>query len=550
MRPSASASETVSTSRTGVTRAAMIATASSSDIIGPPKAKQSSDNCAILTSQLSVTLRARTSSIDSAAFCIIAAMAGMSSRWATGSVVLSSASVAMPTMPGSSGNSTGLPLAARCTSILRCGSDLKPSTITRSTRDIFISNSGSRGSDAPRNSCIRAHRLAEDTSTSVAPDCRCTQESLPGTSTSKLWWACLTTETRRPSLRKCGIMRVSSVVLPAPLHPASPITLMSFSGGTRLCFVLRCFISANRQCHASVRTMMKIDKAPVPLILPNPHDPRLTERVAGTDQTGAAVEINVPVERPLTLYLNAQEIVTMMTIGDYPEYLALGYLLNQNMLKYDDVVTEVEYDDDLQVVVVRTKHHTNFEQKLKKRTQTSGCAQGTAFGDLLEAVESVALPKAELRTSWLYQMTHAINTMPSLYLEAGAIHGCVLCKEGTPVCYTEDVGRHNAVDKIAGWMFRHGVDPADKILYTTGRLTSEMVIKTVRMGIPILVSRSGFTAWGVDLARQVGLTLVGRTRGKRFIALSGQERIVYDQNLAFVEEESARHKRKGEGRDD
>jgi FdhD protein len=270
--------------------------------------------------------------------------------------------------------------------------------------------------------------------------------------------------------------------------------------------------------------MMKIDKAPVPLIVPNPGDPRLTERVAGTDQTGATVEINVPVERPLTLYLNAQEIVTMMTIGDYPEYLALGYLLNQNMLKYNDVVTEVEYDDDLQVVVVRTEHHTNFEAKLKKRTQTSGCAQGTAFGDLLEAVESVALPKAELRTSWLYQMTHAINTMPSLYLEAGAIHGCVLCKKGTPVCYTEDVGRHNAVDK--------------------------MIIKTVRMGIPILVSRSGFTAWGVDLARQVGLTLVGRARGKRFIALSGQERIVYDQNLAFVEEESARHKRKGGDRED
>src|SRR3981189_3662166 len=269
--------------------------------------------------------------------------------------------------------------------------------------------------------------------------------------------------------------------------------------------------------------MMKIDKAPVPLILPNPHDPRLTERVAGADQTGATIEINVPVERPLTLYLNAQEIVTMMTIGDYPEYLALGYLLNQNMLQYDDLVTEVEYDDDLHVV---------------------------ACVDLLEAVENVALQKAELRTSWLYQMTHAINTMPSLYLEAGAIHGCVLCKEGRPVCYTEDVGRHNAGDKIAGWIYRHGVDPADKILYTTGRLTSEMVIKTVRMGIPILVSRSGFTAWGVDLARQVGLTLVGRARGKRFIALSGQERIIYDQNLAFVEEESARHKRKGGDRDE
>ena len=161
--------------------------------------------------------------------------------------------------------------------------------------------------------------------------------------------------------------------------------------------------------------------------------------------------------------------------------------------------------------MVRTERSTNFE-KLKKKTQTSGCAQGTVFGDLMEAFESVALPKAELRTSWLYEMTHAINTTPSLYLEAGAIHGCVLCKEGTPVCYMEDVGRHNAVDKIAGWIYRHGVDPADKILYTTGRLTSEMVIKTVRMGIPILVSRSGFTAWGVELARQVGLTLVGRAR--------------------------------------
>ena len=197
----------------------------------------------------------------------------------------------------------------------------------------------------------------------------------------------------------------------------------------------------------------------------------------------------------------------MMTINDYPEYLALGYLLNQNMLKLDDIVTEVVYDDDLQVVVVYTERGTNFEEKLKKKTLTSGCAQGTAFGDLMEAIEGVTLPKAELRTSWLYQMTHAVNTAPSLYLEAGAIHGCVLCKEGEPVCYMEDVGRHNAVDKIAGWAWRHKVDVADKIMYTTGRLTSEMVIKTVRMGIPILVSRSGFTAWGVELARQVGLSL-------------------------------------------
>src|SRR3954454_2090142 len=182
------------------------------------------------------------------------------------------------------------------------------------------------------------------------------------------------TETRRPCLCNCGITRVSKVVLPAPLHPARPITFITSSatpGRIGLGILPRCFISADSHCHANLPDMMKIEKAPAPLIVPNPEDPRLTERVAGTDQTGAAVEIRVPVERPLTLYLNAQEIVTMMTIGDYPEYLALGYLLNQNMLKYDDVVTEVEYDDDLQVVVVRTEHHTNFEAKLKKRTQTS-----------------------------------------------------------------------------------------------------------------------------------------------------------------------------------
>src|SRR5215216_7011717 len=154
--------------------------------------------------------------------------------------------------------------------------------------------------------------------------------------------------------------------------------------------------------------MMKIDKAPVPLIVPNPDDPRLTERVAGNDQTGAPIEIRVPVERALTLYLNAQEIVTMMTIGDYPEYLALGYLLNQNMLKADDVVTEVDYDEDLAVVVVRTEGHTDFEDKLKWRTQTSGCAQGTAFGDLMEALDTVSLPKTPLKTSWLYRLTNAI----------------------------------------------------------------------------------------------------------------------------------------------
>jgi FdhD protein len=286
------------------------------------------------------------------------------------------------------------------------------------------------------------------------------------------------------------------------------------------------------------------------LIRPDPQDPRLTERVTGIDQAGKPIEISVVVERALTIYLNSQEIVTAMTIGDYPEYLAIGYLLNQHMLLPDDVVTGVDYDEELAVVVVRTKRKTNYEKKLKKKVQTSGCAQGTAFGDLMEALENVTLPEAELRTSWLYALTHQINTTPSLYLDAGAIHGCVLAERDRPLVYMEDVGRHNAVDKIAGWMFKHHVRPEDKIFYTTGRLTSEMVIKTVRMGIPILVSRSGFTAWGVELARKANLTLIGRARGKRFVALAGESRILFDQDLAFVEEESAKHRRKAAAHDD
>jgi FdhD protein len=286
------------------------------------------------------------------------------------------------------------------------------------------------------------------------------------------------------------------------------------------------------------------------LLRPDPNDPRLTERVTGIDQTGQRIETAVTVERALTIFLNSQEIVTAMTINDYPEYLAIGYLLNQHMLLPDDVVTGVDYDEELAVVVVRTKRKTNYEKKLKKKVQTSGCAQGTVFGDLMEALEHITLPDTELRTSWLYALAQQINTTPSLYLAAGAIHGCVLAVADRPLVYMEDVGRHNAVDKIAGWMFRHQVKASDKIFYTTGRLTSEMVIKTVRMGIPILISRSGFTAWGVELARKANLTLIGRARGKRFVALAGESRIVFDQDLAYVEEESVKHRRKAAVHDD
>jgi FdhD protein len=281
------------------------------------------------------------------------------------------------------------------------------------------------------------------------------------------------------------------------------------------------------------------------LIAPDPGAPRLTRPVTGIDQTGQPSEIRVVEERALTIYLNSQEIVTAMTIGDYPDFLALGYLLNQGMLRADDHVTGVDYDEEIETVVVRTERRTDYEEKLKKKTRTSGCAVGTVFGDVMEALEGLTLPEAEIRTSWLYALAKKINTAPSLYLEAGAIHGTVLCHRDRPLIFMEDVGRHNAVDKIAGWMFREGVTGADKILYTTGRLTSEMVIKTALMGIPVLASRSGFTAWGVDLARQVGLTLIGRMRGQRFHCLAGEERLVFDADPAAVGDEDRKHRRKG-----
>ena len=279
------------------------------------------------------------------------------------------------------------------------------------------------------------------------------------------------------------------------------------------------------------------------LIAPNPQEKGLTRQVAGLDHLGAEVALNVVEERPLTIWLNGQEIVTAMTIGDYPEYLAQGFLSNQGMLAKEEIVEAVDFDAELETVVVRTNQPTNYEATLKKKTRTSGCAVGTVFGDIMEGIEGLCLPPAMLRTSWLYSLSHQINQMPSLYLSAGAIHGTVLCARDVPLVYMEDVGRHNAVDKVAGWMRATQTAGADKILYTTGRLTSEMVIKCALMGIPVLASRSGFTAWGVELARQVGLTLIGRMRGQRFQCLSGQERLVFDAEPS-AQDEDRKHRRK------
>ena len=279
-------------------------------------------------------------------------------------------------------------------------------------------------------------------------------------------------------------------------------------------------------------------------ILPNPSDPMLTKRVTGVDQNGVLQELPVVEERPLTIFLNSQEIITAMTIGDYPDYLAIGFLLNQKMLLFDDRIEKIDYDEDLQTIVIRTLRKTSYEKKLQQKTRTSGCAVGTVFGDMLEGLDDVELSKNKVKTSWIYALAKKINTTPSLYLSAGAIHGTVLCEKSTPLIYMEDVGRHNAVDKISGWMFINGIKASDKILYTTGRLTSEMIIKSALMGIPTLISRSGFPAWGVEIANNLGMTLIGRLRGRRFICLSGEKRLVRDADPKVISDEKPKDNRK------
>jgi FdhD protein len=208
------------------------------------------------------------------------------------------------------------------------------------------------------------------------------------------------------------------------------------------------------------------------------------------------------------------------------------------MIKKNDIISGIDYDKDLQVVIVRTERKTNYEKKMEKKIRTSGCAVGTVYGDIMDDFSSVDLDtKTKIKTSWIYTISKKVNTRPSLYLKAGALHGCVLCQKDSPLIYVEDVGRHNAVDKIAGWMFLNKEDANNKIFYTTGRLTSEMVIKTVQMGIPILISRSGFTESGVKLAREAGLTLIGRAKGKRMIIANGVDRVIFDTDIKAVTNE-------------
>ena len=274
---------------------------------------------------------------------------------------------------------------------------------------------------------------------------------------------------------------------------------------------------------------MKIKQKKIERILPEEKmkDMIFSEKVF--NEKNEIQNISLIDEKILTIYLNKQEILSAMTICDYPEYLAVGFLFNQNMISSLSELKEVEFNEDLSVVVVRTNKITPFEVNNKKRIKTSGCAMGTIFGEMFEKLSPLS---SEILITFslnkIRGIIKEINQAKSLYLEAGAIHGCVLCDGKSILVYMEDVGRHNAVDKVSGYIVVEGIDPADKFLYTTGRLTTEMVLKTVSMGIPLLISRSGFTKSAVELARKFNLTMVGRFKGYRFMCVSGFERIVLD----------------------
>jgi len=270
----------------------------------------------------------------------------------------------------------------------------------------------------------------------------------------------------------------------------------------------------------------------------NSHAPLMTNaglnschEVTVFDEHGQSRQIELAGERALTVYVDKFEIVTLMTIGTHPELLTLGYLHNQGFIENIEDIEEVQVDWESEAVAVITRRTvTDFKEKLSRRTVTTGCGQGTVFGRLLDQLQEIRMPNIEIRQSTIYGLFSTLREYNEVYKKAGAVHGCALCTGSKIDFFVEDVGRHNAVDAIAGHMWLEGIGGSDKIFYTTGRLTSEMVIKVTQMGIPILLSRSGATQMGLAMAQQSGVTLISRAKGKHFLVLNGIQNIVYDAN--------------------
>jgi FdhD protein len=252
------------------------------------------------------------------------------------------------------------------------------------------------------------------------------------------------------------------------------------------------------------------------------------------DEHGNPRESQIAGEFPLTLYVDKLEIVTLMTLGTYPEALTLGYLKNQGLVEDIEDIISIQVDWEVQSVAVATRSGTEgWEEKLAKRTVTTGCGQGTIFGRIMEELDQLQLPQTLIKQSTIYGLLKNLNEYNDVYKSAGAVHGCALCKDSEILIFIEDVGRHNAVDAIAGRMWLDGIMGEDKIFYTTGRLTSEMVIKVAQMRIPALLSRSGVTKMGLDLAQKVGVTMIARAKGRHFLVYHGANNLLYDAKPAF-----------------
>ena len=257
-----------------------------------------------------------------------------------------------------------------------------------------------------------------------------------------------------------------------------------------------------------------------------------TQAVSVVDEYQNIREMHIADERPLTIYVDRFEIVTLMTLGTQPELLTLGYLKNQNLINDIKEIKSIQVDWEVNAAVVTTHtDDTAWEEKLGSRTVTTGCGQGTIFGDIMEQMQDIKLTPLKLKQSDIYSLLKNLNAFNDVYKSAGAVHGCALCHGTEIVTFKEDVGRHNAVDAIAGYMWMENINGNDKIFYTTGRLTSEMVIKVAQMGIPALLSRSGITQMGLKLAQDVGVTMFSRAKGKHFLVYNGSEHIEYDVKL-------------------